>query len=77
MAFNIQRYMTRGVMRVVADSLRATNKNEQENAFMKQFAKATRAASKKRYAAEKQGEHIPPFLIASITSTCNLHCAGC
>ncbi|MCD8153100.1 MAG: radical SAM protein, partial [Clostridiales bacterium] len=26
---------------------------------------------------EEQGEHIPPFLIASITSSCNLHCAGC
>ena len=77
MAFNIQRYMTRGVVRVVGDSLRATAKNEKESAFMKQFAKASRAASKKRYAAERKGEHIPPFLIASITSTCNLHCAGC
>ena len=77
MAFNIQRYMTRGVVRVVTDSLRATAKNEKESAFMKSFAKASRAASKKRYAAEKQGEHIPPFLIASITSTCNLPCAGC
>lgn len=27
--------------------------------------------------AEDNGEHIPPFLIASITSQCNLHCAGC
>lgn len=69
--------MTRGVVRVVPDSLRATAKNEKESAFMKRFALASRAASKKRYAAEKQGEHIPPFLIASITSTCNLHCAGC
>ena len=77
MAFNIQRYMTRGVIRVVTDSLRATAKNEKESAYMKQFAGASRAASKKRYAAEKQGEHIPPFLIASITSACNLHCAGC
>ncbi|MBR1555720.1 MAG: radical SAM protein, partial [Oscillospiraceae bacterium] len=24
-----------------------------------------------------QGTHIPPFLIASITSQCNLHCKGC
>ena len=24
-----------------------------------------------------QGEHIPAFLIASITSSCNLHCKGC
>ena len=74
---NIQRYMTRGVVRVVTDSLRATAKNERESAFMRAFAKASRAASKKRYAAEKEGEHIPPFLIASITSSCNLHCAGC
>lgn len=77
MAFNIQRYMTHGVVRIVTDSLRATAKNEKESAFMKGFAKAARAASKKRFAAEKKGEHIPPFLIASITSTCNLHCAGC
>ena len=77
MAFNIQRYMTRGVVRVVTDSLRATAKNEKESAFMKSFARASRTASRKRYAAEKAGEHIPPFLIASITSTCNLHCAGC
>ena len=74
---NIQRYMTHGVVRVVTDSLRATAKNERESAFMRTFAKATRAASKKRYAAERNGEHIPPFLIASITSSCNLHCAGC
>lgn len=77
MAFDIQRYMTRGVVRVVTDSLRATAKNEKESAYMKSFAKASRIASKKRYAAEKKGEHIPPFLIASITSACNLHCAGC
>ncbi len=77
MALNIQRYMTRGVIRVVTDSLRATSKNVKESAFMKEFAKASRKASKIRYTAEKQGEHIPPFLIASITSTCNLHCAGC
>ena len=74
---NIQRYMTRGVVRVVTDSLRATAKNERESAFMRSFAEASRAASKKRYAAERNGEHIPPFLIASITSACNLHCAGC
>lgn len=77
MAFNIQRYMTRGVVRVVTDSLRATAGNKTQRDFMKSFAKASRSASKKRYSAEKNGEHIPPFLIASITSSCNLHCAGC
>jgi len=75
--FDIQAYMTKGVERIVADALKATVKNPRESAYMLKFAAASRKASKKRAAAEKEGEHIPPFLIASITSSCNLHCAGC
>ena len=75
--FDIQGYMTKGVERVVADAIKATVRNPKESAFMLRFAAASRTASKRRVAAEKKGEHIPPFLIASITSKCNLHCAGC
>ena len=75
--FDIQEYMTQGVESVVADAIRATLKNPRESAFMLRFAAASRAASRKRELAERDGEHIPPFLIASITSSCNLHCAGC
>lgn len=75
--FDIQDYMTKGVERVVSDALRATFKDPRESAFMVKFAAASTKASKKRRAAEEAGEHIPPFLIASITSSCNLHCAGC
>lgn len=75
--FDIQAYMTRGVERIVAASLKATLRNPKESAFMVKFASASRRASKLRAEAEKKGEHIPPFLIASITSSCNLHCAGC
>ena len=75
--FDIQGYMTRGVERVVADAIKATVKNPKESAFMLKFAMASKAASKKRAELEKNGEHVPPFLIASITSKCNLHCAGC
>ena len=77
MTFDIQEYMTKGVERVVSDALKATIKNPRESAFMVKFAAASKIASKKRKAAEKRGEHRPPFLIASITSKCNLHCAGC
>ena len=76
-AFDMQAYMTRGVERVVGDIVRATFKNPRESAHMARFALASRAASKKRRKAENAGEHIPPFLIASITSQCNLHCVGC
>ncbi len=75
--FDIQKYMTQGVERIVADSLRATLKDPRESAFMVKFAASSRKASKIRVAEEKNGLHIPPFLIASITSSCNLHCAGC
>ncbi|MCR4927542.1 MAG: radical SAM protein [Lachnospiraceae bacterium] len=75
--FDIQEYMTKGVERIVSEALKATLKNPRESAFMLKFAAASRAASKKRTKAEKNGEHVPPFLIASITSKCNLHCAGC
>lgn len=75
--FDIQSYMAKGIVHIVSDSIGATAKNLKETAFMRSFAAASQAASKKRQAAEKSGEHIPPFLIASITSSCNLHCAGC
>ena len=76
-SFDLQDYMTRGVERVVTDAIKATVKNPRESAFMLRFAAASRAASKRRAESEKNGEHVPPFLIASITSKCNLHCAGC
>ncbi|MBO4414684.1 MAG: radical SAM protein [Lachnospiraceae bacterium] len=75
--FDIQEYMTAGVERIVSDALKATLSNPAESAFMLKFAAASKKASAKRAAAKKNGENIPPFLIASITSSCNLHCAGC
>ena len=76
-SFDLQTYITGGVERIVSEVIRATLKDPRESAFMVKFAAASKAASRKRAAAEKNGEHIPAFLIASITSQCNLHCAGC
>lgn len=75
--FDIQAYLTHGVEKIVAASLKATLRDPRESAFMAKFALASRKASKLRTEAEKAGEHIPAFLIASITSSCNLHCDGC
>ncbi len=76
-SFDLQEYLIRGVERVVSGALKATFKDPRESAFMLRFAAASRAASKKRKSLEQEGLHVPPFLIASITSACNLHCAGC
>ena len=76
-SFDLQAYLARGVEQVVSDALKATLKDPRESAFLLKFAAASRAASQKRREAEDAGEHIPSYLIASVTSACNLHCAGC
>ena len=75
--FDIQSYMTRGVENTVKEIVKATLRNPKESAYMARFALASRSASGRRAKAEKAGEHIPAFLIASITSQCNMHCADC
>ncbi len=75
--FSLEKYLTGGVENIVKGAVRATLKDPKESAFMARFALASKTASKKRAEAEMRVEHIPPFLIASITSSCNLHCAGC
>ena len=75
--FDLQKHIETGVERIVADTIKATLKNPRESAFMARFAAASRKASKRRAKLEQEGIHVPGFLIASITSSCNLHCAGC
>ncbi len=75
--FDIQEYLSEGVEQVVKDAVRATLKDPRESAFLAKFAVASAKANKKRIREEKNGLHVPSYLIASITSSCNLHCAGC
>ena len=75
--FDLGAYLTNGVEEIVKGAVRATFTDPKESAFMARFALASREASRRRAKSEARGEHIPPFLIASITSSCNLHCAGC
>lgn len=74
---DLQQHIAKGVEKLVADTIRATLKNPKESLFMAKFAAASKKATKKREKLEAQGEHVPGFMIASVTSRCNLHCAGC
>ncbi|MDF2800541.1 MAG: radical domain protein [Anaerocolumna sp.] len=75
--FNLEDYLTSGVEWLVKDAIRTTLKNPRESTFLAKYALASKKANTIRHKLEMEGEHIPPFLIASITSTCNLHCKGC
>lgn len=75
--FDIQNYLAHGVERVVRETAKATLTNPKETLFLGKFALASKKASKLRKQEEEEGLHVPSFLITSITSACNLHCAGC
>ena len=75
--FDLQQYITTGVERFVSSALKATLKNPRESAFLARFAVSAKKAAAYRKKREEQGLHIPAFLIASITGSCNLHCEGC
>ena len=75
--FNLQEYLADGAEIIVKDAIRASLKNPKESLFLAKFARHTKKATKIRQEYEKNGQNIPIFLIASITSSCNLHCTGC
>ena len=77
MGFNLQDYLSNGINNLVGDIAKASMHNPKASLFMAQFALANKISTEKRKDSEEKGEHIPPFLIASITTQCNLHCAGC
>lgn len=74
---NLEEYLADGVRGIVTDAMRATLKDPRESAFLARYARASKEATKRREELAEAGDHIPAFLIASITSVCNLHCAGC
>lgn len=76
-SFDLQEYLSNGAEGIVKDAIRASLKNPKESLFLAKFAKHTRKASKIRQKYSEKGQNIPIFLIASITSRCNLHCTGC
>ncbi len=75
--FSIEQYLYDGITYILKREAKAFFSNPRESLFITKYARAAKAASKKRETAEKAGDSIPAFLIASITSACNLHCAGC
>ncbi|MBR2289076.1 MAG: radical SAM protein [Clostridia bacterium] len=75
--FDLLEYMNGGIERVVKSIVKASLFDIKQNMFMMRFAENAKKAYEIRKKYEEEGKHIPPILICSITSKCNLHCAGC
>ncbi|MBQ3914983.1 MAG: radical SAM protein [Ruminococcus sp.] len=74
---DLQAYLSNGVRNIVKNAVRSTLSDPAGTAFIMKFSASSAKASAKREKLEEEGTHVPPFLIASITSSCNLHCKGC
>lgn len=59
------------------DALRITVTNPALTYHFIKTIQWQRAASRRRTTLERQGIHVPPMMIMSITNRCNLHCKGC
>ena len=77
MSIDLEGYLKSGTENILKGAVSISDFDIQQSMFMAGFVLAARRASARREKYAASGEHIPPFLIASITSRCNLHCAGC
>lgn len=74
---NHVRLMNDSLKRFFGDAVRKSIGNPAMVWFLLKTVIRQRKAAQKRLAWEKQGLHVPPYLIASITHRCNLKCQGC
>ncbi len=74
---DLTRVLNAGAESVVRELIRGSRFSPRSGAFFARFLLSARSAARKREKLERAGEHVPPFLIASITRHCNLRCAGC
>lgn len=75
---NLQGYMSDAIRRIMAKAYRNVLSNPLEAKTVWRLQQ-TFLKSEKRRAAVKEREDVdvPPFLICSIATTCNLNCKGC
>ena len=75
---DLKQYMNKSIRGIMGKAMRGmlTNPREARFALRMQLAFA-RSERRRRELSAREGVDVPPFLIASIATTCNLHCKGC
>lgn len=73
----ITEYMNNAIGGVFQEAMLSSRLNVKELCFLKRVAKAQKAAAERRLQSDVFGISVPAFLIASVSTECNLHCVGC
>ena len=74
---DLNQYMEQGIHAIAHTAAKFYLTDKQGRRFLAGFIPALKKSADIRKSKEASGLHVPPFLIASITSSCNLHCSGC
>ena len=75
--FDLTDHMNTGIRTLILDALKISVSKPEERRFLRAFLRNLGRSEVRRSENEKAGVHVPPFMIASITSNCNLFCSGC
>lgn len=70
-------FLQQGIKRIGRTASRYYLTNPEGRRFLARMLPQLHRNDQIRKQHEENGTHIPPFLIASIASQCNLHCQGC
>jgi MoaA/NifB/PqqE/SkfB family radical SAM enzyme len=71
------RAFDRSIRRFMFGAARVSRRDPGLASFFFRTALHQRRAAARRRAWEHEGVHVPPFMIVSVTRSCDLHCAGC
>ena len=76
--FDIQTYMSNNISNMMLAAYKNMLKNPREARFMLKMQQTFKKSERRRQqTAEAEGFEVPPFLISSISNSCNLQCKGC
>ncbi|MGE5485690.1 MAG: hypothetical protein ACM3X4_11815 [Ignavibacteriales bacterium] len=70
-------HIDKSILNLLRDAFRISLKRPSLALFILRTLSRQKGAARRRLHWEKRGVRVPPFLIASITSRCNLNCTGC
>lgn len=71
-------YMSDSISRIMAKAYLNVLSNPRQARFAYRMQQLFSMSEKRRsWLKEEEGIDVPPFLISSISTTCNLHCKGC
>ncbi len=75
---SLDTYLNNGIKNLMTNAYKSVLSNPRESLFVFRMQKVFGKSEKKRKAYyEKENLHVPPFLISSISTDCNLACKGC